>query len=505
MFKQVMNLFKKEIPEKTKEDHPKLPKEIDSIIDYFKTTFHAEINQDIIFRELYIPFLNKRAVILFIETICDTPKIENSIVRPLVTNEAKATNVQEIIFAQDVEQITDIKEITNKITSGSTAIFIDGSNIAHLVSSEQFEGGAIEKAETEVTLKGPKDSFADQLHLNVNLIRKKVRNNDLVNESILVGERSLDSVCVLYLADLVNENILETVKDRITQIDTGSVQNVSVLLQYIQDAKYSIFPTILETERPDRAATYIEDGHIVLAMENSDTVLVVPVSFWSFLHLPDDRYLHFIYGNFIRVLRAIAIFITLFTSATYVGVTNFHTEMIPADLLLAIAATREKVPFPAVVEVLLMELAFELIREAGLRVPNPIGPTIGIVGALILGQAASEANIVSPIVIIVVALSGLSSFIVNNISMNFAFRICRFFLILAAGLFGFYGIVGLFMLGMFYLASLRSFGVPYFAPLTPYYKGSKGTILQQQVEHDTYRTPFVKPKDLQKKKGETND
>src|SRR5213079_609143 len=235
--------------------------------------------------------------------------------------------------------------------------------------------------------------------------------------------------------------------------------------QYLEERPRSLFPTILYTERPDRAASFIEEGHIVLLMTNSPSCLILPATFWAILHSPEDHYLRTPYGNFIRVLRFFALFVAMFASSFYIAITNFHVGMIPPDLLMAVAGTRERVPFPSIIEILMMEMAFELIREAGLRVPSPIGPTIGIVGALILGQAAVQANIISPIVIIVIALSGLSSFIISDVSMNFAIRMSRFLFIFAAGFLGVYGAVALFVTSLFYIVSLKSFGTPYFAPM----------------------------------------
>ncbi|GGA87588.1 hypothetical protein GCM10008025_32970 [Ornithinibacillus halotolerans] len=297
----------------------------------------------------------------------------------------------------------------------------------------------------------------------------------------------------------MSDKLLNNIRNRLKSLDVDAIQNLGLLEQQIEVRKYSIFPTILYTERPDRASSFIEDGHIVLLMDNSPASLVLPATFWSFYHNSEDHYLRFPYGNFTRILRFLALFTTLFTSAMYVAVVTFHSEMIPPDLLLAIAATREKVPFPAAIEVFIMEIAFELIREAGLRVPSPIGPTIGIVGPLILGQAAVQANIVSPIVVIIVALGGLSSFAIGDISLNFSIRISRFLLLLSASLFGLYGISAFFTAGMFYLVSIKSFGVPYLSPMTPSYVSSGDTVFRKLLKHVVFRPGYLKPKDMKKR------
>ncbi len=226
----------------------------------------------------------------------------------------------------------------------------------------------------------------------------------------------------------------------------------------------------------------------------------MPTTFWSLFHSPEDHYLRTPYGNFIRILRIVSLFIAMFASSSYIAITNYHVGMIPPDLLMAVAGTRERVPFPSIIEILMMEMAFELIREAGLRVPSPIGPTIGIVGALILGQAAVQANIISPIVIIVIALSGLSSFIISDVSMNFAIRMSRFLFIFAAGFMGVYGVTALFTVSLFYLVSLKSFGTPYFAPMTPHFFSSKDLLIRHVPAKERFRPGYLKPKDMVKQR-----
>ncbi|ERN54585.1 spore germination protein [Alkalihalophilus marmarensis] len=261
---------------------------------------------------------------------------------------------------------------------------------------------------------------------------------------------------------------------------------------------YSLLPSVLYTERPDRTAAYIDDGYIAIIMENSPAALILPVTFWSFFHSPEDHYSRLLYGNFSRLIRLLAVFITLFISSFYIAVTNFHEEMIPIDLLLAIAGAREQLPFPLVFEIVMMEFAFELIREAGLRIPSPLGPTIGIVGALILGQAAVEANVISPIVVIVVALSGLSSFAIADVSLNYTIRMIRFVFIFAAATYGIFGIIGAFILCLMYAAAARSFGVPFLSPLSPHFRSGNDTVFRGPVTKEIFRPGQIHPRDMKK-------
>lgn len=468
-------------------------------LSVLKELYSVPDNKDIKLRELYLEGFNKQAALLFISTITDVKSIEENILKPLTENTSSTKHVRDVVSVQMVHEISIFKDAVKDINKGNALLVLEGEAWAYVFDCPDFQSRAIEKPDNEILIKGPKEAFNEKAVANISLLRKKIRNENLIVEAIEVSQRSHNDVFVLYIRGLANEKLVDNIKKRLGSLEVNAIQNLSLLEEYIEERNYSIFPSILNTERPDRAASFLEDGYIILLMDNSPDSLVLPATFWSFFHSPEDHYLRIHYGNFTRALRMFALFITLFTSAIYIAITTYHAEMIPADLLLAIASSREKVPFPAVIEILIMEAAFELIREAGLRVPSPIGPTIGIVGALILGQAAVEANIISPIVIIVVALSGLSSFAISDLSLNFAVRLIRFLFILSASMFGIYGMTAFFVAGLFYMVSLKSFGVPYLAPLSPTYKSSKDTIFRRLVKNEKLRPGFLKSSDLQKK------
>ncbi|SOC10629.1 spore germination protein KA [Ureibacillus xyleni] len=475
---------------------------LDKTMETIKKIYSVPRNSDFSIRNIHIGGLGKMAAVLYISTITDTTIIEDHILRPLLQNKDANKTIENIISAPTITNVQVIEDIITNLNLGNTVLLIEGFEEAYVFSTAKFDGRSIEKAENEVVLKGPKEAFNESANSNISLIRKKIKNENLIVEASTISKRSKNELYILYVKDISNEKLLNKVKNKINSLDMDSIQNVSILEELIVDYPKSIFPTVLYTERPDRASTFLESGFIVLIMENSPAALILPATFWSFIHNPEDHYLRFIYGNFIRALRMVALFITLFISSIYISVTNYHAEMIPPDLLLAIAATREIVPFPAIVEILIMEICFELIREAGLRVPNPIGPTIGIVGALILGQAAVQANLVSPLVVIIVALGGLSSFAIGDINMNSSIRLIRFLFIFSAALFGFYGMTALFVLGIFNIVLIRSFGVPYFAPMTPYYKSSRDTIFRKTLKREIFRPGYIKPKDIQNKAGD---
>jgi len=509
MLKEMFQVFKKRkqkplsmqqqlVGEQTELKEQSISSDLEENFQTLKKLFHIPKNNDVKVRELYIEGLNKKACLLFISTISDVKSIEENILKPLLTNKS-GKEIKEIVSIQAVTEIHLFKDAVKNLNQGNTVLLIDGCSQGFAMDCPNFQGRTIEKPNTEILIKGPKEAFIEKVDVNISLVRKKIKDENLVVESIDVGARSKSEVYILYIDDLANDKLVENIKNRLNRLDVNSIQNLSLLEEYIEERSYSLFPSILSTERPDRAATFLEDGYIVLLMDNSPDCLVLPATFWSFFHSPEDHYLRFLYGNFTRALRMAAMFITVFTSAIYIAITAYHAEMIPSELMLAIAASREKVPFPAVVEILMMEFAFELIREAGLRVPSPIGPTIGIVGALILGQAAVQANIISPIVIIVAALSGLSSFAVSDISLNFAVRLIRFMFIICAALMGIYGMTAFFVAGLYYMVSIKSYGVPYLAPMSPSYKSSSDTIFRRLLRNEKFRPGFLKPSDLQKK------
>ncbi|HWO75340.1 MAG TPA: spore germination protein [Bacillus sp. (in: firmicutes)] len=468
-------------------------------LDILKKMYNSPDNKDVKFRDIHVKGVNKQVTVLFISTITDIKTIEMHVLKPLLSNNDGNTTIQDLISVQNIKKVESIRDILQEVNNGNVAVLVENQSEAYIAECSNIQARSIGIAEDEVLLKGPKEAFVEKAFTNISLIRKKIKNESLVVDSVVVSKRSKNEVFILYQKDIANEHLVNDIKYRLKKLDTNAIQNLGILEQFIEERKTSIFPTCLYTERPDRAASFIEDGNIVLLMDNSPASLVLPATFWTFFHTPEEHYLRFPYGNITRLLRAFALFTTLFTSATYIAITNYHAEMIPADLLLAIASARERVPFPAIVEIIIMEIAFELIREAGLRVPSPIGPTIGIVGAIILGQAAVEANIISPIIIIIVSLGGLSSFAISDVSLNFAIRILRFLFILSAGFFGIYGMTSLFIIGLLYLVSLKSFGVPYFSPMTPKYRSSEDTVFRKLLQNEKWRPGYLRPNDMKKR------
>ncbi|WP_245830998.1 spore germination protein [Sediminibacillus massiliensis] len=484
---------------KQTEDNKALPlsRNLSKNTKNLKELFSFGLNKDFTVRELMAAYNQKTVQLFFYSSIVNQQKIYQGIIRPLL--EADGDDIYSILTIEKIKEIKNLQDAEDDINSGNVVLLFEDEKIGYSLNVSDFKHRSIGKPENENAVKAPKEAFTESLFVNISLIRKRIHDKQLIAEGKAVGDRSKLDVTIMYVKDVVNNEVLENVRERISDLSVDNVRNIESLEQYIEERPYSIVSTMLYTERPDRAASHLEDGYIVLLMENSSACLVLPVTFWSFFHSGEDRYLRFLFGNFSRLIRFFAFILSLLVSATYIAITNYHTEMIPPDLLLAITAARERVPFPVIFEVLLMELAFELIREAGLRIPNPLGPTIGIVGALIIGQAAVEANIVSPIVVIIVALSGLCSFAVANVSMNYTIRITRFIFIFAASFMGMLSLTGAFLLWMMYLASIKSFGVPFLSPLSPAYKSTQDTLFRKMIKNEYFRPGQLKPKDIRKK------
>ena len=359
------------------------------------------------------------------------------------------------------------QEVIDEVYFGGCGLYIDGLDTAFTADVKEFPSRSVERPNTELVIRGPQEGFTESLRSNTGLIRKRLMDQKLITENIIIGKRSRTPCSIMYLKDIANDSLVAEVRRRLKSIEVDHIMDTGELEQFIEDNPSLPIPQIMATERPDRVCTMLTEGRVAIVMHGSPFALVVPITSSDIMYSAEDQYLRFPYSNMLRIIRILALLMSLLLPGIFLAITNYHHEMIPTDLLLAILSAREKVPFPSVVEVFLMEISFELIREAGIRIPGPIGPTLGIIGALILGQAAVEANIVSPILIIVVAVTGLGSFAIPNFSAGFAFRILRFGFIILAAISGFLGItVGLVLIGL-WMVNAKSFGVPFVSPVAP--------------------------------------
>ncbi len=489
----------------------RLSKDIGVNLAKIKQQLNVPKNQDILIREFKLEE-KIGAFIVFIEEMADGTTINDFILRPLLMPEHTAEYLKRhkkgelidyiwnnVLAINQAKKEKEFRNIIKKVLDGGTALFIDGYEECLLIESQGYEKRGIEAPKTENVIRGPHEGFNENLRTNISLIRKIVRNEDLIVEFLPIGKKSQISCAVLYMEKVTNPNIVKEVKRRIQNIDIDLVMGAGVLEEMIADQPYRMLPQILTTERPDRAAILLIVGKVIFMVEGTPFASAVPINFWECLRSPEDYFLKWHAATFLRILRLFALLITLLLPGLYLALTLFHQEMIPTDLLAAIAFSRENIPFPAVLELVMMELAFEFIREDGLRVPGILGQTLGIIGALILGQAAVSAQIVSPILIIVVAVGGIASFAIPSYELSFSIRLLRFGFIFLAAIAGFYGIsAGIILLGVMSV-SIKSFGVPIFSPIAPKTRANQDVIASLPVFMQKGRPDALNP--LDRKKG----
>ncbi len=481
-----------------------LAESLDENLELLKRILHYGTNADVVVREFDIPTDPKTAAaIIFMEGLAARDAINFAILQPLMLianldDDGKTESRLELVKRRllpgnQVTERDNLRAIVEDVLSGTTCLLANGSDIALSIETRAWEHRGIDKPSAEMVVRGPQEAFNETLRSNLALIRRRMRTPDLITEMLKVGTLSRTDCALLYIEGLTNPQLVDEVKRRISEIKSDHIQDTGILEQFIEEKPYVLAPQTLSTERPDRMAAFLAEGYVGIMLDGSPFGLVLPATFWSLLQSAEDYFLRWPFGAFLRVVRTLALILAIFLPAIYLALTNFHPEMIPTDLLLAIAASREKVPFPTVVEVLIMEIAIELIREAGVRIPGVIGPTLGIVGALILGQAAVAASIVSPILVVIVAITALGAFAVPNFNMAFAIRLYRFVYIGLAAALGFYGVaIGVFIQLVTYV-NLKSFGVPYLSPVAPYTRSSGDALFRYPLWKSEIRPSFLKP------------
>lgn len=371
---------------------------------------------------------------------------------------------EHVIGLSDVQPLGTYEEAQAALLAGNGLLFLEGDDQAYKISSKGYPGLGVSKAESEKVMRGSKEGFTESEKLNVALIRKRIRDPRMKVEEQQIGTRSHTMTALVYMEDLVYPDLLQTIKERMEAYEIDGILDSGMLEQLTEKHWLSPFPQFQATERPDRAASAVLEGRVVLVTDHSPTVLVFPSDYNSFFQTSDDWYNRFEIATFARMLRFFAAILAMSFPAIYVAVTTWHTSLLPTNLVLSMAEARQGVPFPSLGEVLLMEISFELIREAGIRLPGPIGNTIGIVGGLIIGQSAVAANVVSPIVVIVVAFTALCSFAIPNEEFSSAFRLLKYGCIFMGAWLGLYGVLLSYLWVLIHLSHLNSFGIPYLMP-----------------------------------------
>ena len=377
------------------------------------------------------------ALLIYVEVAVSCVMLKDSVIGKLLNRlmevpEADIPGVlsENQLGISDALEFDTMEAAFASMLAGNAILFVDHYDRAVKIGSKGYPNLGVQKAESEKVLRGSNEGFSDSVKTNTALVRKRLRTTDLKVEEIHFGARSDTVLALVYEKELIYPKFLEEVKQQIAGWEVDGIFDSGMVEQLCEPQWKSPFPRFETTERPDRAAMEILDGRILLLCDNSPVGILFPASFDSFLKVSEDRYHHFLIVSFERLLRYAAVFLALWISGGYLAVTGFHTQVLPTKLLLAFAEARKGVPFPGILEILLMEFAFELIREAGVRMPGPLGGTIGIVGGLIIGDAAVSANLVSPMTVVVVAVSALCSLAIPNEEFGAPFRLLKFGFIL---------------------------------------------------------------------------
>nr|WP_286672336.1 spore germination protein [Cohnella hashimotonis] len=438
-----------------------------------------------------------RYAVFCIDGLSSRLVVQEHLLEPLIGSDAGKANLP----VQEVRTTNSLDEALIAILSGDAAVLSEDSDCAQIVGTKFWNSRSVEEPQTEALIRGPRDGFTEDFRTNTALIRRRLRDPNLRFETFQLGRRSRTDIAVAYVEGIVHDELLQEVRRRIHTIDVDEIAGSGFIEQWLTDHQLSPFPQIMSTERPDKLSAALLQGKIGIIVDNTPFQLIMPMTFFSFFHSPEDYYQNWIISTVIRVMRFGAAFLATFMPAFYIALTEFHHGMLPSELAFSIAGSREGVPFPSVVEAFAMEATLELLREAGIRLPRPIGQTIGIVGGLVIGEAAVRAGIVSPIMVIVVAITAISSFSLPSYTFAISLRLLRFLVMMAAALFGLYGIVLAYIMLNIHIANLKSFGIPYSTPFAPTFLNDwKDLILRAPLKLLATRPQMMRTKDKNRMK-----
>lgn len=436
-------------------------------------------SDDLIIREIcYEGTTETAAAVVYIDGLSDS-NIINSYIFDVLHHSLGAAPLGGSIHTESIAKdlliglgsirvVTDMASLYNNLLSGEAIILLYGCDHAYRADIREWKGRDVTESTNQTSVRGPRESFTETLRTNTSLIRRKIKDPKLRLETVSIGRMTKTEVTIMHINGVAKPSVVDLVRERLRSIDIDSVLDSGYIEELIEDSKFSLFPTIYNSELPDNVAAQLLEGKVAILVDGTPNILLVPSQFITFFQSAEDYYQRAVYASLLRLLRFGSVFISLLLPSFYIAITTFHRDMLPASLLIGLAAQREGVPLPAFVEAAVMEVTFEILREAGLRMPRAIGQAVSVVGTLVIGQAAVEAGIVSAAMVIVVSVTAISTFTLPAYSMSIPIRILRFVFMGVAASFGLFGIImGLFVL-LLHLCSLRSFGEPFMSPLTPY-------------------------------------
>ncbi len=458
-------------------------KDDNSLVDNFERNLNTfkdllGVNTDVVIRDFLFGHnkANKSAII-YIEGITDKSVINDNIIKPIIydllllPNDKEARNVSidtiksTLISVGNIKKSSSINNLIDSCLSGNSILLVNDSNEALIISTVGGEKRSVEEPKTEASVRGPREGFTEALKTNLSLLRRKIKSADLTFETVTIGEKTKTNVSIAYIKGIATKELIDEIKNRLNKIKIDSILESGYIEQLIEDAPFSIFSTIGNSEKPDIVSAKLLEGRAAIFVDGTPFVLTVPMVFIENFQSSEDYYSRPYFASMLRILRFFAYGLSILAPATYVILSSFHQELIPTPLLFTMAASHEGVPFPSAVEAFIMIITFEILREAGVRLPRPVGQAVSIVGALVIGESAVNAGIIGAPMVIVVAITAVSSFVVPAQTDSGA--ILRIILLLLAGFMGGFGIlIGLLGL-MVHMASLRSFGTPYLSPIAP--------------------------------------
>lgn len=461
-------------------DEETIEEEIPTSINIVKEKLRAIFSEasDFVLREVLTKDKKSKIIIAYIDGLVDKRVLNQDILRPLIDNKNQILESlnkgneelfyyikYNVLYDCEIEDTKDFKASISDLLGGDSILYIEGQSIAIKLCTKGWEQRGIEMPETEAVVRGPREGFTESIRVNTSMLRRKIKNPKLKFEQMKLGKQTNTDICICYIKGFANDAIIDEVKERLKQIKIDAILESGYLEEFIEDHPYSIFPTIANSEKPDVVAAKLLEGRVAILCDGTPFVLTVPHLFVENLQSSEDYYSRPYFSSLVRILRFTSFVLTTMLPAIYVALLSFHLGAIPFELLLSMAASREGVPFPSFIEAFIMIVAFEILREAGVRMPRAVGQAVSIVGALILGEAAVNAGIASDILIIVVALTAITSFIITNITDATIF--IRFALLISANILGIMGITLVLFVIVAHMCSLRSFGVPYMSPLAP--------------------------------------
>jgi len=431
------------------------------------------------------------ATLVYLDGLSDMRLIDLHVLTPLQhigTSGARSKEaVVKCISISAMLEAMNFGDVAEKIGYGHAALFIDGTTSALMYDVINPIIRAIEEPEAETVVRGPREGFVESIRTNSTMLRRRLHTPALKMKPVFIGRYTKTATIIAFIEGIADPNLVKEMETRLSAIDVDGMVDTSLIEEWVEDNPFSPFPQLMSTERPDVVTAHLLEGKITVIADGSPVALIAPANFMSMMQSPEDFYQRSLVATAIRWLRMFFSLITIFGPSLYVAVLSYHQEMIPTSLLLTIAVSREQIPFPALIEALLMEITFEALREAGVRLPKQVGSAVSIVGALVIGQAAISAGIVSSPMVMVVAITAVSSFLIPNYSLGIAIRFIRFPIMLCAGALGLYGIVLAALVILIHLMSLRSFGVPYLSPLAPVQSSQlKDTLIR--VPHPYMKT-----------------